>query len=113
MKKSKLKRRLRKKIRVGEFQEFGFQVEVKFKLNLSKSVSNKFYSDFIALIEENKLAFGGGSSPESLQGFVTGWEKYRSPTDVQRKKIENWLKDRKEISKCEVGILKDAWYDVK
>lgn len=112
MKKSKLKRRLRKKNRVGEFQEFGFQVEVKFKLNLSESVSNKFYSDFIALIEENKLVFGGGGSLESLQGFITGWEKYRSPTASQREKIENWLKNRKEISNCEVGILVDAWYDV-
>lgn len=102
---------MRKKLRVGEFQEFGFQVEVKFKLNLSESVSNKFYSDFIAVIEENKLAFGGGSSHESLYGFVSGWEKYRSPTDAQKDKIENWLNGKTEIAEFKVGNFKDAWYD--
>lgn len=113
MKKSKLKRRLRKKYRVGEFQELGFQINVKFKPNLSEAESDKIYDDFIALIEANNLAFGGGGGAEYLQGFVTAWEIYRSPTTAQREKIENWLESRPEISESEVGKLGDAWYDVK
>lgn len=111
MQRSKLKRRLRKKFRRGEFQEFGFQIDVKFEPGVGEAVSDKFYDEFIALIEENKLAFGGGSSPESLQGFVTAWEKYRSPTNEQREKIEKWLSGYSEITKFEVGKLVDAWYD--
>ncbi len=113
MKKSKLKRRLRKKFRRGEFQELGFRLDVKFKPNLSEAVFDNFYDGFIALIEENKLAFGGGGSPESFQGFITAWEKYRSPLAEQREKIEKWLENYPEISESEVGKLVDAWYDVK
>src|SRR5687768_5848614 len=113
MRKSKLKKRLRKKLHVGEFQEFGFQVEVKFKLNLSESVSDKIYDDFIALIEANNLAFGGGSSPETFQGFVTAWGNYQSPCEEQRKKIEKWFESHIQIADYEVGKLVDAWYDVK
>ena len=113
MKKSKLKRRLRKKYRVGEFQELGFQVNVKFKPNLSEAEFDKIYDDFIVLIEANKLAVGGGGGAEYLQGFVTAWGKYRSPTNAQRENIENWLESRPEISEFEVGKLGDAWYDIK
>lgn len=91
----------------------GFQIEVKFKPNLSESVSDKFYSEFIALIEETKLAFGGGFGPEYWQGFITAWERYCSPTNEQRKKIEKWLAGSPEISEFEVGKLADAWYDNK
>jgi uncharacterized protein len=111
MKKSKLKRRLRKKLRVGEFREFGFQVEVTFKPNLDKADSDKFYTDFIGLIEANKFFFGGGSCPESLRGFITASENYQSPTEAQREKIKKWLESRHEIADCEVGKLVDAWYD--
>ena len=110
MKKSKLKRRLRKKYRVGEFREFGFQIEVKFKPDLSEA--DKIYDEFIKEIESQKLSFGGGSSFEYLHGFITAFKNYRSPTPVQREMLKNWLESRPEISGSQVGNLVDAWYDV-
>jgi uncharacterized protein len=113
MKKSKLKRRLRKKLHVGEFQVFGFEVSVKFKSNLSETDSDKLYDEFIGEIEANKLLFGGGGGFESMQGFVTGSKNYQSPTIAQREKIKNWLENHREIAQCKVGNFKDAWYDDK
>lgn len=96
---------------VGEFQELGFQIEAELKPNLKFSESDKIFDEFINEIEANKLLFGGGSSPEKFQGFVTGSKNFQSPTDEQREKIKSWLENRVEISKCEVGKFKDAWYD--
>lgn len=112
MKHSKLKRRLRKKFHIGEFQELGFEIYVESKSNLSETDFDKFYDEFIEKIEENKLSFGGGG-PKVWQGFVTSPIKHQSPTDQQRENIKNFLESLPDIAKCEVGKLKDAWYDIK
>ncbi len=111
MKKSKLKRRLRKKYHVGEFQEFGFEIFVTFRLNLSETDSDQLYDEFIVEIEANKLLFGGGGGLGSMQGFVTASKNYQSPNIEQREKIKNWLENHREIAGCKVGNFKDAWYD--
>ena len=113
MKKSKLKKRLRKKYHGGEFQEFGFQFLVKFQPNLSEDVDDKFWHEFVREIERHKLMFGGGGDVKRLQGFVTSSENYQSPTPVQREIIKKWFESRVEIATGEVGNLVDAWYDVK
>ncbi len=59
--KSKLKRRLRKKYHLGEFQELGFELFTALKPDLSEEDFDKFLDDFIEEIERNKLTFGGGN----------------------------------------------------
>lgn len=113
MKKSKLKRRLRKKLHVGEFQELGFEVSVKFKSNFTETKFDKFTDEFIDEIEGNKLFFGGGGNNKTWTGFVTSQEKYNSPTDEQREKIKYRLENCPEIAESEVGNFIDAWYDDK
>lgn len=113
MKKSKLKRRLRKKHHVGEFQEFGFEIFATFRPNLNEVDFDKLFDEFIVEIEVNKLLFGGGSCLESMQGFVSSSKNYHSPTIEQREKIKNWLENHRGIAECKVGNFKDAWYDDK
>ena len=113
MKRSKLKKRLRKKFHRGEFQQFGFEVEAKFRAGLSEPEFDGIYDEFIEEIEAEKLLFGGGGGPSNIQGFVTASGKYQSPTDAQREKIKQWFESRGEISECKVGKLFDAWYDVE
>lgn len=113
MKHSKLKRRLRKKFHFGEFQELGFEVTVEFKPNFTETEFDQFWHEFIGKIEENKLECGGGGNHKVWQVFVTSSKKYHSPTDEQRKIIQTYSESLPYIAKCEVGNLKDAWYDIK
>lgn len=112
MKRSKLKRRLRKKFYVGEFQELGFEVLVKFSTDFNETDFDKFLDEFIDKVEENKLLFGGGGNTGSWEGFVNSSKKYQSPTNAQREQIKCWLEKHHKISECEVGNFKDAWYDI-
>jgi hypothetical protein len=113
MTKSKLKRRLRKKFHLGEFQQFGFEVLVNFKEGTDDIQFDKFWHDFIAEIENNRLMCGGGGDYNSWQVFVTSQRKYASPTTEKRDKIKIWLEKRDEVINYIVGNFPDAWNDSK
>lgn len=110
LKKSKLKRRLRKKYHLGEFQELGFEIFTELKPDLSEKDFDKFWFDFIEEIERNKLSFGGGGR-ENWEGFVSSSIKYASPTEEQRESLKNWLENRPETQNVRIDELKDAWND--
>ena len=56
-----VKKRLRKKRRVGEFQEFGFGAGFRFSDLLTMEARNNLLNRFIEeAIEKNGLQFGGG-----------------------------------------------------
>lgn len=111
LKKSKLKKRLRKKYHLGEFHELGFEVFTELKPGLNEKDIDKFESDFIKEIERNKLLFGGGGGKESLQGFVSYSEKYTSPTEEQRENFKKWLENRGETQNVKIGELRDGWHN--
>ena len=104
---------MRKKFHVGEFQQLGFEVIVEFKSNFTEADFDQFWYEFIGKIEENKLECGGGGNHIVWQVFVTSSIRHQSPTDEQREKIKVYLESLPDIAKCDVGKLKDAWYDVK
>ena len=112
MNKSKLKRRLRKKFHLGEFQELGFEIFANLKTDLNENEFYNFLDEFIDVIEENKLLFGGGGR-ESWEGFVNSARKFASPTDTDREKIKVWLENRREVIDCKVGEFLDAWNNPK
>lgn len=114
MKRLKLKKRLRKKLHVGEFQELCFEINAQLKTDLNETDFDKFVDDFILeAIERNQLEFGGGGNPEKWNGFASLSKKYGSPTDNHREKVRNWLEKRAEVVEYEIGNLRDAWYGWK
>ena len=99
-------RRLRKKLHIGEFQQFGFHVEFKLSDELTSDQEVEFWDAFIIdAIEGNQLTFGGGEGG----GFVVP-EGRSSGTDVHREVVQAWLLARSEVSSVMVGPLVDAWY---
>jgi len=99
-------RRLRKKLRIGEFQQLGFPIEFRLRPGLTDEVTWAFWDAFISdAIESNGLMFGGGES-----GYVCGIDR-TSASEKHRQVIESWLRGRPEVQSAQVGPLEDAWHE--
>ncbi len=109
LKKSKLKKRLRKKFHLGEFQEFGFKVSVNFKKETNEFQFDKFWHEFIDEIESHELICGGGDNCKTWEVFVTSNKKFDSPTNEKRMAIQKWLENYSEIEDFKIGESEDAW----
>jgi uncharacterized protein len=67
-----VKRRLRKKKRIGEFKELGFEVFAYLRDGLSPHEFDAFLDRWIDAVEGRRLAFGGGGGRDGkFEGFVT------------------------------------------
>lgn len=95
--------RLRKKLRVGKFQELGFSYETKLKKSLSYEDESKLLDDSIAVIEANNLVVGGGVT----SGFVTTFKR-GSVIESQRQVVKDWLEAKGEFASVTVSELVDA-----
>lgn len=103
-----MKKRLRKKLRKGEFKEFGFSIKFEINPKLSIEKIDEITWDFIIdAIEANDLMFGGGGS-YLYKGFCT--KAKGSATEEDIKNVEKWINEQKEILGYEIGALVDAWY---
>lgn len=103
-------RRLRKKLRVGEFQELGFEIKFQLKPDLEIAFDEALDS-WIAFVESQGWTFGGGVNMASkeLEGFVTK-EGRGSLTEADRLAAEKWLADQEWVAEFHVEQLKDAWH---
>jgi len=105
-----IKKRLRKKLRKGEFREFGFDLRFAINPDLTDAAQNELFDAFLVeAIESNDLAFGGGGRHGSWDGFVTRVTRGGASAEVQER-VRQWLQQHPEIDGIEVGPLVDAWY---
>jgi len=97
-------RRLRKKHRVDEFQQFGFEVSFRLRDEVREEQLVDFWDAFILdAIERNGLSFGGGTN-----GFVCPWGR-GSANESRRELVRHRLTARPEVISVQVGPLVDAW----
>jgi uncharacterized protein len=107
--KGKHNQRQRKKLRLGEFQELGFDVTAKSSKELSTSERQEFVDRLIETLSERGLLFGGGFN-DFLEGFVVVDALHGSVTEQQQESFTAWLESCPELTNVQVGPLKDAWY---
>jgi uncharacterized protein YggL (DUF469 family) len=99
-------RRLRKKLRVDEFQELGFELEVTLKQGLTPEGVETLVHAFLAeVIEPRDLAFAGWATGGYVCKFSRG-----SATEEDRSAVAKWLKSRPEVAEAQTSELQDAWY---
>jgi uncharacterized protein YggL (DUF469 family) len=99
-------KRLRKKLHVGEFQEFGFLISFNLPENLDHEVLDGFVDQFLTqAIENNGLMFGGIIN----DGFVTA-RKGSSASEEHRILVRNWLAAHPLVTEVQIGELVDAWW---
>ncbi|GGY21859.1 YggL family protein [Paludibacterium paludis] len=99
-------RRQRKKFHVGEFQELGFALNVRFHAPLDEAACDAYVDALIEVVERMGLAYGGGDTG----GFVTTWER-GSVTPAQRDALLAWVRGYPAVSEANASELQDAWYD--
>jgi uncharacterized protein len=98
-------RRLRKKLRIAEFKEEGFEIDFKFTTGLTQDQQVDFLFTFIdEVVEPRGLLFGGGEN-----GYITRAGR-NSATEADREAVRAWLEACVAIHSVEIGSLEDAWY---
>ena len=100
--------RLRKKLRVDEFQELGFDVAWQLKKDITSDELDTFIDNFFAdVIQPNGLGFGGEG--DTLWHGLICTQTLGSCTDENRKAVEKWLSNNGATSVA-VSELYDVWW---
>ena len=102
-----MRRRLRKKKRLGEFTEFGFSVRAELTPGVDDSGIEAFVDRWIDAVEARGLGFGGGGG-EIFEGFVVRMGR-GSATEPDREALSTFLAHDSVVLRHEVGMLIDAW----
>lgn len=104
--KRKRSRRLRKKLRIGEFQQLGFEYDLEWRVAPDPQLQDRFLDSLLdQIIAPRSLSLGGGLNG----GFIAS--RRGRVTEDDRTAFECWLKQWPGISRSVVGPLRDAWYD--
>ncbi|WP_322405529.1 50S ribosome-binding protein YggL [Massilia luteola] len=108
----RLNARQRKKMRVGEFREHCFDVELVFHAPMRGEPYHDFINDFFGALEERGLlggGFGGREPFSETEGVVARIER-GSPTEDDREAVIAWLRARPEVVDARAKDFKDAWH---
>lgn len=108
----RLNQRQRKKLRVAEFTEHVFDVEIKFSQALDDEPYDDFVDDLFGFLEQRGLlggAFGGRMPLTETSGVITTIER-GSPTEEDREAVGQWLRARSEVADVRVLELADGWH---
>ncbi|WOH38694.1 YggL family protein [Thalassotalea fonticola] len=101
-------RRLRKKMRVDEFQELGFDLAWQFAEGTTDEAIDEFMDKFFdEVIEPNGLGFGGEG--DLIWHGLVCTQKLGKCTDENRKDVEAWLTNAGAKSVA-VSDLYDVWW---
>ena len=100
-----MRKRLRKKLRLREFQEMGFSVKFDFNIPGDDEFFLNFWVSLVGVVEANHLLMGGG-----LNDFFVCTDSRRSATETDREALATWLRQQPELSAVAVGPLVDVWH---
>lgn len=108
MKRSKLKKRLRKKYHVGEYTEYGFNLIIHTeKLNEDDLI--ELYDTLFQEIEKRNMYAGGGGDEFKVELAVTS-ESYRYPVTIEKaKELSDFVLTLKGVKNVYYSPLVDAW----
>ena len=105
-----MNRRLRKKHRVGEFTERGFELRFAIPTHWDETEQLRFWDRAIERIESLGLAVGGGVGTR-WDVFVTRLADRGSVSRAQRQALMESLAADPDVSALHVGPLVNAWSD--
>jgi len=104
-----MRKRLRKKLRLEEFRELGFEVQFRLLDGWTEPELDRFWDVFIAdAVEREGLICGGGCG---RTWDITVMRPHRgSATEADRSKLSQWLAQHPGVRDARVGPLVDMWH---
>ena len=103
-------RRLRKKHRLGEYVEYGFEVKATFGPDLNEAALDAFLDRFLAFADAHGLASGGGLGPTGMEQYVTGTRPdFRIASRVRGVQPRTWVIARRHARQDEQGRYRAAY----
>jgi uncharacterized protein YggL (DUF469 family) len=108
----RLNPRQRKKLRVGEFKEHCFDIELVFHTPMRGEPYHDFINDFFGFLEQRGLlggGFGGREPFSETEGVIANIER-GSPDEEDREAVVQWLRGRPEVVDARAKDFKDAWH---
>jgi uncharacterized protein YggL (DUF469 family) len=108
----RLNSRQRKKLRVGEFEEHCFDIELVFHSPMRGEPYHDFINDFFGFLEQRGLlggGFGGKEPFTETEGVIANIER-GSPGEEDREAVVQWLRARPEVVDARAREFKDAWH---
>ena len=103
-----MKKRLRKKLHLGEFREYSFHVAFRTPASVSAVEDDDLLDRFLEMLEVNVLQFGGSGGLHEFDGIVQCYPG--SATDQHRDTVRLWLEHQPDVFNIVVGELVDAWH---
>lgn len=105
-----MKKRLRKKYRVGEFRELCFEFTFDYKGDVESAECGQFLQALVNdCIEANGLECEGSMTDEGCVIIVTAADPTQT-SEAQRQAVKTWLEGRSDIELKSFSELHDAWY---
>jgi uncharacterized protein YggL (DUF469 family) len=106
-----MKKRLRKKLRLGEFAETGFEITWTFQPDITETDCDGFLDGFLDMIAGKGLVFWGGCSMEGAsEGIVARAKRYDRVDAADRETVAGWFQSRNEVKEFSAGEPIDLWY---
>ena len=106
----KMNLRQRKKMRVGEFTDFGFTLKASFAADMDHAAQDALLDDWLNTVDQQGVSFGGQfDASGKLEGAVFPVASTKVTNEV-RGVLLDWLKSRSEISGVEASELFDLWH---
>lgn len=111
-----MKKRLRKKLYIGEFQESGFLIRADFCQSVASSQTEGLCDKIIDYCEDNNLAFGGSCNSKGIDAFLTrlhnkSQKQANSITQEECNEFGEFLKYIVNVDKLNINFIKDVYRD--
>lgn len=109
-----MKKRTRKKRKLGEYKELGYMFKGDFK-ETTDEIRNKFLDDLILLCESMQLSCGGGFDVKNFEFVIdkhVKQRKYRvNPSKKDVESIKNFMENSSIVLNLSVSEPFDLWHD--
>ncbi len=106
---SKMNRRIRKKLYLGEFAIMGFEFSCSID-EMDETKVNDFFSELLSFLESNNMLFSGGGTKDNFGGYITSQLRYGSLTAADSETLNTWLSSNSGVTDIHLEDLSDAIY---